>query len=91
MDGPVSRALGVNGPLQQCLLFLLKLAWSSRFRLPVLITVGFMILDIRMQLEINVDIAVRQEHVRDHEEDEDSDDSASASEEESTEVENYTP
>lgn len=37
------------------LIFLLKLAWDSRVRLPLLITVGFMILDIRMQLDINVE------------------------------------
>ncbi|KAJ8896693.1 hypothetical protein PR048_002038 [Dryococelus australis] len=60
---PLSRILGLDGPFQQCLSFLLKLAWSSRFRLPVLITVGFMILDIRMQLEINVDIVVRHQHL----------------------------
>ncbi|XP_018576558.1 uncharacterized protein LOC108915086 isoform X2 [Anoplophora glabripennis] len=36
------------------LVFLLKLAWDCRYRLPLLITVGFMVLDIRMQLDINV-------------------------------------
>lgn len=36
------------------LIFLLKLAWDCRYRLPLLITVGFMVLDIRMQLDINV-------------------------------------
>lgn len=36
-------------------MFLLKLAWDSRFKLPLLITVGFMVLDIRMQLEITVE------------------------------------
>ncbi|KAJ8946792.1 hypothetical protein NQ314_008775 [Rhamnusium bicolor] len=36
------------------LVFLIKLAWDCRYRLPLLITVGFMILDIRMQLDINV-------------------------------------
>lgn len=36
------------------LVFLLKLAWDCRFRLPLLITVGFMVLDVRMQLDINV-------------------------------------
>uniref|UniRef100_A0A6P7GW79 Uncharacterized protein LOC114347232 n=1 Tax=Diabrotica virgifera virgifera TaxID=50390 RepID=A0A6P7GW79_DIAVI len=36
------------------LLFLLKLAWDCRYRLPLLITVGFMVLDVRMQLDINV-------------------------------------
>lgn len=37
------------------LIFLLKLAWDCRLRLPLLITIGFMILDIRMQLDINVE------------------------------------
>ncbi|KAL1497652.1 hypothetical protein ABEB36_008574 [Hypothenemus hampei] len=36
------------------LIFLLKLAWNCRYRLPLLITVGFMVLDVRMQLDINV-------------------------------------
>lgn len=35
-------------------MFLLKLAWQSRYRLPLILTVGFMALDIRMQLEINI-------------------------------------
>lgn len=38
------------------LLFLFHLAWKSRIRLPVLIAVGFMILDIRMHLEININL-----------------------------------
>lgn len=37
------------------LIFLIKLAWDCRVRLPLLITIGFMILDIRMQLDINVE------------------------------------
>lgn len=40
--------------MEQPLLFLIKLAWACRYRLPILITVGFMALDIRMQLEIHV-------------------------------------
>lgn len=40
--------------MDKALLFLLKLAWDSRIRLPVLIVVGFLVLDIRMQLEINI-------------------------------------
>lgn len=38
------------------LVFLFHLAWKSRIRLPVLIAVGFMILDIRMHLEININL-----------------------------------
>lgn len=66
---PVSSALGLGGAFQKGLVFLLKLAWNSRFRLPVLITVGFMVLDVRMQLEINVGIEVRHVHVQDEDED----------------------
>lgn len=39
----------------EALLFLLKLAWHCRLRLPLIIVIGFMILDIRMQLDINVE------------------------------------
>lgn len=41
--------------MDNALLFLLKLAWESRFKLPLLITIGFMMLDIRMQLEVTVE------------------------------------
>lgn len=40
--------------MDKALLFLIKLAWNSRIRLPVLIAVGFVAFDIRMQLEINI-------------------------------------
>jgi len=76
----VSSVLGLGGAFQKGLVFLLNLAWNSRFRLPVLITVGFMVLDVRMQLEINVDIEVRHVHIQgeddddDEEEDDDDDD-----------------
>lgn len=36
------------------LMFLLKLAWDCRYRIPLIITIGFMALDIRMQFELNV-------------------------------------
>lgn len=41
--------------MDSALIFLLKLAWESRLKLPLLITIGFMVLDIRMQLEITVE------------------------------------
>lgn len=41
--------------MDKTLLFLIKLAWESRLKLPLLITIGFMILDIRMQLEITIE------------------------------------
>lgn len=42
--------------MDSALLFLIKLAWESRYRIPMIITLGFMALDIRMQLEINVNV-----------------------------------
>jgi hypothetical protein len=71
---PVSSVLGLGGAFQKGLVFLLNLAWNSRFRLPVLITVGFMVLDVRMQLEINVDIEVRHVHIQDDDDGEEDDD-----------------
>ncbi|XP_017786344.1 PREDICTED: uncharacterized protein LOC108569343 [Nicrophorus vespilloides] len=35
-------------------IFLCKLAWDARFRIPLIITVAFMAFDIRMHLDINV-------------------------------------
>lgn len=44
-----------KGPvIQHGLMFLLKLAWESRFRLPILLTVLFMALDLRIQVDINI-------------------------------------
>lgn len=40
--------------MDKALMFLIKLAWDSRIRLPLLIVVGFLAFDIRMQLEINI-------------------------------------
>lgn len=37
------------------LMFLLNLAWECRYKLPLLITISFMVLDIRMQLEITIE------------------------------------
>lgn len=39
------------------LLFLLRLAWESRARLPLLIMSGFMALGVRVQMEINIERA----------------------------------
>jgi hypothetical protein len=87
---PVSSVLGLGGAFQKGLVFLLNLAWNSRYRLPVLITVGFMVLDVRMQLEINVDIEVRHVHVQDdddgEEEDEEEDDDDEEDEDEVSNV-----
>lgn len=71
---PISSLLGLDGAFQKSLVFLLNLAWKSRFHLPILIAVGFMVLDVRMQLEINVDVQVRNVHDQDEDDDDDDDD-----------------
>lgn len=59
MLGLTSKAYcAPRGPVKSLLLFLFHLAWKSRIRLPVLIAVGFMVLDLRMQLEINIDLGM---------------------------------
>jgi hypothetical protein len=88
---PISSVLGLGGAFQKGLVFLLNLAWKSRFRLPVLITVGFMVLDVRMQLEINLDLEVAHVHNQDEddgddvEDDDDNDDDGDEEEEEEEE------
>lgn len=47
--------LGSGGILHRALIFMLKLGWKSRFRLPVLIVVAFVVLDISMQFEITLE------------------------------------
>ena len=47
------------------LLFLFKLAWRSKVRLPVLIAVVFMVTNYHFQLEINVDVRVRENNEED--------------------------
>ncbi|XP_046389476.1 phosphopantothenoylcysteine decarboxylase subunit VHS3 isoform X1 [Ischnura elegans] len=51
----------VGGPIRSGFLFLLHLAWESRFRLPILLIVGLMVLDVRMQLEIDFDADLMQD------------------------------
>lgn len=57
----------LRGTFKTGLLFLLNLAWESRIRLPFLIAVGFMVLDMRMQLEINIDMVRQIPRLRDQE------------------------
>ncbi|UYV66229.1 hypothetical protein LAZ67_4000912 [Cordylochernes scorpioides] len=40
--------------LSEVLIFLFSLAWESKVRLPFLLVLSFLVLDIRMQLDINV-------------------------------------
>ncbi|KAM0734427.1 hypothetical protein ACS0PU_011898 [Formica fusca] len=44
--------LGNGGTLHRSLMFILKLGWQSRFRLPVLLVIVFVAMDYRLQLEI---------------------------------------
>lgn len=57
----------LRGTFKSGLLFLLNLAWESRVRLPFLIAIGFMVLDMRMQLEINIDMVRQIPRLRDQE------------------------
>lgn len=47
--------LGNGGLLHRALLFMLKLGWKSRFRLPIIIIITFIVMDIRMHLEMEIE------------------------------------
>ncbi|EZA51503.1 hypothetical protein X777_09847, partial [Ooceraea biroi] len=49
---PSEIFLGNGGTLHRSLMFILKLGWQSRFRLPVLLVIVFVAMDYRLQLEI---------------------------------------
>lgn len=51
--------LPAGGVFHRALIFMLKLGWKSRFRLPVLMMAAFVVMDIRMQLDIEIDVHVR--------------------------------
>lgn len=44
----------MNSPFGDVFLFLTDLAWKSRMTIPVLVTTVFLIMDIRLQIEINI-------------------------------------
>lgn len=52
------KFIALKGPFKSGLIFLFHLAWKSRVRLPVLIAIGFMVLDIRLQVDINIDLGI---------------------------------
>ena len=52
---------GTKG-LPPTLAFLFRLAWSSRIRLPVIIAVAFMVTNMHLRLEINVNIDVQDDN-----------------------------
>jgi hypothetical protein len=70
----ISSLPGLDGVFQKSLVFFLNLAWKSRFHVPVLFAVEFMVPDVRMQLEINVDVQVRNVHDQDEDDEDDDDD-----------------
>lgn len=45
---------GSGGILHKALMFMMKLGWKSRFRLPVLIVVAFLAFDERVEVEIQI-------------------------------------
>lgn len=53
--------VGGSRGLPPLLSFLFKLAWASRVRLPLIIAVGFMVTNIHLRLEINVNIEVGED------------------------------
>ncbi|MPC36776.1 hypothetical protein E2C01_030245 [Portunus trituberculatus] len=53
--------VGGSKGLPPLLSFLFKLAWASRVRLPLIIAVGFMVTNIHLRLEINVNIEVGED------------------------------
>lgn len=44
----------MNTPFGEVFLFLTDLAWKSRLTIPMIVTTVFLILDIRLQIEINI-------------------------------------
>ena len=74
MLGEVASVLGGSRGLPPTLAFLFKLAWASRVRLPLLITLGFMITNTHMRLEINVNTHIHEDDAAAIETEEDDDD-----------------
>ncbi|XP_017026698.1 uncharacterized protein [Drosophila kikkawai] len=44
----------MNSLFGNVFLFLTELAWKSRLTIPVLVTTAFLVMDIRLQIEINI-------------------------------------
>ncbi|XP_067616743.1 uncharacterized protein [Eurosta solidaginis] len=61
----------MNTPFGEVFLFLTDLAWKSRLTIPVLVTTVFLIMDIRLQIEINIQSG---QAAADLDDDDDSDD-----------------
>lgn len=52
----------MNGPIRSAFIYLMHLAWKSRLHIPFLLTVCFLVFDIRLQLEVNINMTRRRTH-----------------------------
>ena len=52
--------LGSGGIFHRALIFMIKLGWQSRYRLPMLLIIVFAAMDYRLQLEMEFDSNVEQ-------------------------------
>lgn len=71
----------MNTPFGEVFLFLTDLAWKSRLTIPMIVTTVFLILDIRLQIEINIQTgqaAADLDDLDDYDDDDDDDDDDSA-------------
>lgn len=60
MNTEISRSMiGFRDSLRSSLLSLFKVAYNSRCSLPLLISVGFMLLDLHMRLELEIEAHVQ--------------------------------
>lgn len=46
----------MNGPVRSSFLYLMNLAYKSRLYVPFLLTACFLVLDIRLQLEVHINM-----------------------------------
>lgn len=54
---PIGSIIPTRGStFQKALIFLLRLAWKSRVRLPYLIVIAFMVFDIRLSVEVEFNV-----------------------------------
>ncbi|PBC30658.1 hypothetical protein APICC_07943 [Apis cerana cerana] len=51
---------GSGGTFHRALMFMLKLGWQSRFRLPILLVIVLVAMDYRLQLEIEFEVNPEQ-------------------------------
>lgn len=50
--------------IEKPFMFLCKLAWEARYRIPIIISVVFVVFDVRMQVEINVQMRTVRRRAR---------------------------